>query len=129
MNNKMMNTMNTKNYVNKDPQCKTWQKAQWYGWWITQNKNIAKQGGCIIDANMNLNTTKDMLPQILWKMKSINCCKNEQATNIKPKQIKDIAKTQNKVKNENVSKNSWQRHEHFLPLLITNNERHKRDNH
>jgi hypothetical protein len=39
-------------------------------------------------------------------MKRINCCKNEQATNIKPKQIKDIAKTQNKVKNENVSKNS-----------------------
>jgi phosphopantothenoylcysteine synthetase/decarboxylase len=75
--------MNTKNYVNEEWQCKTWQKAQWYGWWITQNKNIAKQGGCIIDANM----TKDILPQILWKMKMkrINCCKNEQATNIRSK--------------------------------------------
>jgi hypothetical protein len=55
-------------------------------------------------------------------MKRINCCKNEQATNIKPNQIKDRAKIQNKVKNEIVSNNSWQRHEHFLPLLITNNK-------
>lgn len=49
------------------------------------------------------------------KTKHINCCKNEQATNIKAKQIKDIAKTQNKVKNEDdVSVNSWQRHQHLL---------------
>jgi hypothetical protein len=48
MNNKMMNTMNTKNNVNEEPQCKTWQRAQWYGWWIIQNKNIAKRGGCIL---------------------------------------------------------------------------------
>jgi hypothetical protein len=49
------------------------------------------------------------------KMKRINCCKNEQATNIKAKQIKDIAKTQNKVKNkDHVSMNSWQRYEHFV---------------
>jgi hypothetical protein len=54
-----------KNYVNEKSQCKTWQKAQWYGWWITQTKNIAKQGGCIIDANMNLNMMKDILLQIL----------------------------------------------------------------
>lgn len=49
------------------------------------------------------------------KTKHINCCKNEQATNIKAKQIKDIAKTQNKVKNEDdVNMNSWQRHQHLL---------------
>ncbi len=48
-------------------------------------------------------------------MKRINCCKNEQATNIKAKQIKDNAKPQNKMKNEDdVSMNSWQRHEHFF---------------
>ncbi len=73
---KMMNTMNIYIfYVNEEPQCKTWQRTQWYGWWITQNKNVTKQGDCIVDANMNLNMTKDILPQILRKMrmKCISC--------------------------------------------------------
>jgi hypothetical protein len=68
--------------------------------------------------------------QLLMKMKCINCCKNEQATNIKAKQIKEITKTQNKVKNKRSCKHAWIVSKDMntcLPLLITNNKDTKRE--